>query len=140
MLGRAYGTCVAMIVFLTTCMVSLIAIIVWKIHPLLVFPIFISFACLDGLYLSSALTKIPNGAWFTLMVALLLTFLVYIWRFGKDQQEEVPDPNARLKWGDPRLLTLQGRYSCFPLCLIPPLTPRSAFRSRDFRREGRRAI
>lgn len=108
-LGRAYGTCVAMIVFITTCLVSLIAIIVWRIHPLVVFPIFLVFACLDSLYLSSALTKIPDGAWFTLLIALLLTFLVYIWRYGKESQhDDLVDRNSRPRWADPRLLVIQG--------------------------------
>jgi potassium transporter len=127
---------VAMIVFITTCLVSLIAIIVWRIHPLVVFPIFLVFACLDSLYLSSALTKIPDGAWFTLLIALLLTFLVYIWRYGKESQhDDLVDRNSRPRWADPRLLVIQGRLllcSAVELGWIPLLTSNLCFQESGF--------
>jgi KUP system potassium uptake protein len=86
-LGRAYGTCVALIVFITTCMVSIVAIICWiRIHPLIVLAGFLIFASLDGLYLSSALTKVPDGSWFTLMLAVVLSSVIFVWRYGKEQQ------------------------------------------------------
>jgi KUP system potassium uptake protein len=68
-LGHAYGVCVMFVTFFDTCMVSLAAIFVWKIHPLVVLLPFLTIACLDGAYLSSALTKVPNGAWFTLTLS-----------------------------------------------------------------------
>ncbi|KAH0562378.1 hypothetical protein GP486_002929 [Trichoglossum hirsutum] len=43
-------------------------------------------ACLDGLYLSSAITKVPDGAWFTLTLAGVLACVFILWRFGKEQQ------------------------------------------------------
>lgn len=85
-LGNAYGVCVVMVTFITTCMVSLVALIVWRINALIVLFFFLVFACLDGVYMSSALTKVPNGAWFTLMLALILSTIFILWRFGKEQQ------------------------------------------------------
>jgi KUP system potassium uptake protein len=43
-------------------------------------------ACLDGAFLSSALVKVPTGAWFTLLLSALLACLFILWRFGKEQQ------------------------------------------------------
>lgn len=48
--------------------------------------LFLTFAALDGVYLSSALTKVPTGAWFTLMLAAVLSSIFVLWRFGKEQQ------------------------------------------------------
>lgn len=67
-------------------MVSLAALIVWRFSPLLVFFPWITIACLDGLYLSSALEKVPDGAWFTLTLSGLITCLLILWRFGKEEQ------------------------------------------------------
>lgn len=67
-------------------MVAIAAIIVWRLHLLLVLAVFLFFACLDGLYLSSALTKVPNGAWFTLMLAAVLASTIITWRYGKETQ------------------------------------------------------
>ena len=67
-------------------MVSLAAIFVWRLKPYYVFLPWLTIACLDGTYLSSALTKVPDGAWVTLTIAAVLTTGFIVWRFGKDQQ------------------------------------------------------
>ncbi|EED18102.1 potassium transporter, putative [Talaromyces stipitatus ATCC 10500] len=85
-LGEAYGSCVILVSFLTTCMVAIVAIIVWRLPLYIVFPVFIVFALWDGMFLSSALSKVPHGAWVTLMIAAVLTLLFVLWRYGKEQQ------------------------------------------------------
>lgn len=85
-LGNAYGICVIMVTFLTTCMVSIVALIIWRLPFLVVLFFFLVFAALDGVFLSAALTKVPEGAWFTLLLAFILSTIFIIWRFGKEQQ------------------------------------------------------
>ncbi|KAG9836487.1 putative potassium transporter, partial [Aureobasidium melanogenum] len=85
-LGHAYGVCVILVTFITTNLVTLVALIVWKTNPFLVFAVWLPFVTLDGLYLSSALTKVPEGAWFTLLLAVLLASFFSLWRFGKEKQ------------------------------------------------------
>ncbi|KAH0370685.1 putative potassium transporter, partial [Aureobasidium melanogenum] len=85
-LGHAYGVCVILVTFITTNLVTLVALIVWKTNPFLVFAVWLPLVTLDGLYLSSALTKVPDGAWFTLLLAVLLASFFSLWRFGKENQ------------------------------------------------------
>jgi KUP system potassium uptake protein len=85
-LGNAYGVCVMFVTFFDTCMVTLAAILVWKLNPYLVFLPWLIILCLDGAFLSSALVKVPDGAWFTLTLAAVLASLFILWRFGKEQQ------------------------------------------------------
>ncbi|KAK4692809.1 KUP system potassium uptake protein, partial [Lecanoromycetidae sp. Uapishka_2] len=85
-LGEAYGVCVILVTFITTCMVSLVATIVWRLQIAIVIAGFLIFGTLDGLYLSSALTKVPDGAWFTLCLAVLLSSIFVLWRYGKEIQ------------------------------------------------------
>ncbi|XXG94168.1 hypothetical protein Hte_000420 [Hypoxylon texense] len=85
-LGNAYGVCVMFVTFFDTCMVTLASLIVWRLSPLLVFLPWLFFATVDGLYLSSALTKVPDGAWFTITIAGVLTCIFMLWRFGKENQ------------------------------------------------------
>ncbi|KAK6516105.1 hypothetical protein TWF506_006016 [Arthrobotrys conoides] len=85
-LGQAYGVCVILVTFITTCLVSIVAVVVWRMNILIVTPIFFIFACFDGLFLSAALTKVPTGAWFTLLVAAILALVMLLWRFGKHRQ------------------------------------------------------
>jgi len=85
-LGAAYGVCIIFVTFITTCLVSLVAVIIWRIHILIVRFFFLVFGLLDTVYLSSALTKVPNGAWFTLMLAAILSTIFILWRYGKENQ------------------------------------------------------
>lgn len=64
----------------------MVALIVWRTNPILVFAIWLPFVTFDGLYLSSALTKFPNGAWFTLLLAVILASFFTLWRYGKEKQ------------------------------------------------------
>ena len=74
------------VTFFDTCMVSLTAIFVWRLSPFLVFFPWLTIACLDGTFISSALTKVPDGAWVTIMIALIMGSVFLVWRFGKEQQ------------------------------------------------------
>lgn len=85
-LGHAYGVCVIFVTFFDTLMVTLIALVVWRLPPWVVVLPALFFACFDGLYLSSALNKVPDGAWFTLTLSAVLASLFLLWRTGKENQ------------------------------------------------------
>ncbi|CAM1508541.1 Fc.00g053890.m01.CDS01 [Cosmosporella sp. VM-42] len=85
-LGHAYGVCVIFVTFFDTLMVTLVAILVWQLPLWVVFLPALFFATLDGLYLSSALNKVPDGAWFTLLISALMAGMFLLWRFGKENQ------------------------------------------------------
>ncbi|KAK5674366.1 hypothetical protein LTS10_012950 [Elasticomyces elasticus] len=85
-LGNAYGVCVMFVTFFDTCMTTLAALIVWRIRPWMVFLPWLFFAALDGAFLSSSLTKVPDGAWFTITLAAVLAAILILWRYGKEQQ------------------------------------------------------
>lgn len=71
---------------ITTCMVSLVATIIWRLPLVVVLLFFLVFAALEGAYMSSSLRKVPDGAWFTLLLALILSSIFILWRWGKEQQ------------------------------------------------------
>jgi KUP system potassium uptake protein len=74
------------VTFFDTCMVSLAAMFVWRISPYYIFFPWLTIACLDGTFLSSALVKVPDGAWFTITLASVLAASFILWRFGKENQ------------------------------------------------------
>jgi KUP system potassium uptake protein len=103
-----------------TCMVSLAAMFVWRISPFIVFLPWLTIACLDGTYLSSALTKVPDGAWFTITLSAILASLLLLWRFGKEAQwfAEAEDrfPTSHFVTRGPKgELRLTDRYNGTPL-------------------------
>lgn len=87
-------------------MVSLVAILAWRLPIWVVLPVFLIFAALDGVFLTSVLTKVPDGAWFTLLLAVILSSVFILWRFGKEHQwaaeslDRLP-PAGLLAHGDP---------------------------------------
>jgi KUP system potassium uptake protein len=85
-LGNAYGTCVILVTFITTSMIALVALIVWRLHWLLVFAVWLPIVTFDGLFMTAVMTKIPNGAWSTLMIAVVLSSIFVLWRYGKEKQ------------------------------------------------------
>ncbi|SMR45311.1 unnamed protein product [Zymoseptoria tritici ST99CH_3D1] len=106
-LGHAYGTCVILVTFITTVLVVLVAIVVWQFHPALVFAVWLPFLALGGLFLGAALTKVPDGAWFTLILAGVLVVFFTLWRFGKEKQWECESKDQV----DLRDVVETGRYT-----------------------------
>ena len=98
-------------------MVSLVAIIVWRTPLPFVLLGFLVFGSLDGMYLSSALTKVPDGAWFTLVLAILLSSVFILWRYGKENQwrAEADDrlPISRLFARETHGRTLSAPFTSF---------------------------
>jgi KUP system potassium uptake protein len=71
---------------ITTTLVSLVALIVWRVKWYFVLPLWLFFATFEGLYLTSALNKVPDGAWFTISLAVILSTVFSTWRYGKERQ------------------------------------------------------
>ncbi|KAK2014549.1 potassium uptake protein [Colletotrichum eremochloae] len=114
-LGHAYGVCVIFVTFFDTLMVTLVAILVWGLPVWLIALPALAFATLDGLYLSSALNKVPDGAWFTLMLSALMAGMFLLWRFGKENQwraeaEDRFQPSALLGKNKDGMLALTQRW------------------------------
>lgn len=104
-LGHAYGMCVIFVTFLSTCMASLVALIIWRIHFLIVLFVFLVFILLDGAYLSAAFFKVPDGAWFALVLSFVMSSVFILWRWGKEQQwvaeaEDPVEPEDLLYWSN----------------------------------------
>jgi KUP system potassium uptake protein len=111
------------VTFFDTCMVSLAAMFVWRISPFIVFLPWLTIACMDGTYISSALTKVPDGAWFTITLASALASVLLLWRYGKEQQwfAEAEDrfPTSRfVTTGPTGQMRLTDRYDNAPLSTI----------------------
>jgi KUP system potassium uptake protein len=122
-LGDAYGVCVIFVCLFDSCMVTLVALLVWELPPYLVFIPWLFFASIDGLYLSSALTKVPDGAWLTLTISGILAGLFLLWRFGKESQwkaeaEDRIKPGSLVTKDGEGKLRLTERWGGDPLSVI----------------------
>jgi len=129
-LGNAYGVCVILVTFITTSLIALVALIVWRLHWLLVFVVWLPIVTFDALFMTSAMTKVPSGAWFTLMLAIILSSIFVLWRYGKEKQwtaEGIDRPDLTMfvlkasngEWklsasmGGRQLTHIKGKPFCF---------------------------
>jgi len=82
-LSGAYGIAVSLLMVITTLMATFVALH-WKHNPLLVFGVNGGLFALDLLFLASTSTKILEGGWFPLLIALVIAFLMLTWRKGEE--------------------------------------------------------
>lgn len=87
-LAAAYGIAVTGTMFITACMVGVLTFAVWKWHPLLASLVTGAFLIVDGAYFASNMTKIPDGGWFPLLVALVTFTLLTTWATGRRLMRE----------------------------------------------------
>jgi len=87
-LASAYGFAIAATMAVTTVAFLLLAHFVWR-WSLLKMLVFSAFALpLDVLFLAAAITKLPDGRYLTLLIALGVMFLLWVWRAGNRQLME----------------------------------------------------
>ncbi|PZN92323.1 MAG: potassium transporter Kup [Alphaproteobacteria bacterium] len=87
-LASAYGIAVTGNMFITTCMMAVLVLTVWKWNRWLAYGFVGTFLIIDAAYLASNMTKIPDGGWFPLLVgAITFTFLT-TWAKGRSLMQE----------------------------------------------------
>jgi KUP system potassium uptake protein len=82
-LAAAYGIAVTGTMFISTCMVAVLIQRVWRWPVWAVVPFVATFLFIDGMYFSSNLTKVPDGGWFPLLVAIIVFVLLTTWATGR---------------------------------------------------------
>jgi KUP system potassium uptake protein len=82
-LAAAYGIAVTGTMVITACMLGILTFAVWKWHPLLAGLVTLAFLAIDSLYFASNVTKIPDGGWFPLVVAVVVFTMLTTWATGR---------------------------------------------------------
>nr|DAD43706.1 TPA_asm: hypothetical protein HUJ06_001936 [Nelumbo nucifera] len=82
MIGNAYGLAVITVMFVTTCLMFLVIVMVWRRTVLLAAVFVIVFGSLELLYLSACLAKVHNGGWLPLVLSLVILSVMSIWHYG----------------------------------------------------------
>ena len=83
-LAAAYGIAVTGTMFITTCMLSVLAAKVWKWPLWLTVTVTSVFLIIDGAYFLSNLTKVPDGGWFPLLIGVIAFTLLTTWSKGRE--------------------------------------------------------
>jgi KUP system potassium uptake protein len=82
-LAAAYGIAVTGTMIITTAMIAVLALLVWKWNRLWAVPMFLILFIVDTAYFASNVTKIPDGGWFPLVVGLVVFVALTTWAKGR---------------------------------------------------------
>lgn len=80
---NAYGLCIALTFFFTTCLITITMRTVYNLPWFVVIFFFISFGTLDACFSVAGLRKIKSGAWFPLMISILIIIFMCMWRWAR---------------------------------------------------------
>jgi len=97
------GLAVISVMFVTTCLMFLIIVTVWKGHVLVALIFVAIFGSVELLYLSACLAKVHQGGWVPLVSSLVILCLMSIWKYGTIEKLSFEQQN---KVGLDRFLTL----------------------------------
>jgi KUP system potassium uptake protein len=87
-LAGAFGIAVSLLMAITTLMATFVALH-WKVNPFIVYAVNGSLLALDLVFFASTLTKLLDGGWFPLLIALVIAFLMLTWRKGEEIMDRV---------------------------------------------------
>ncbi|KAK9799835.1 hypothetical protein WJX73_007321 [Symbiochloris irregularis] len=85
-LGRAYGLAIVCDMLLTTHFTTLILLTVWKFPVIVPLAFYTVFGILEALFLSSTATKVPQGGWFSILIAGIVGSVMLLWVWGNKQK------------------------------------------------------
>ncbi|XP_022739223.1 potassium transporter 4-like isoform X5 [Durio zibethinus] len=99
LIGNAYGLACMTVMFITTFLMALVITFVWQKNILLAAMFLLFFWFIEGVYLSAALTKVPQGGWVPLVLSFIFMMVMYIWHYGTRKKYNFDLHNkVSLKW------------------------------------------
>ncbi|KAK6256174.1 hypothetical protein SCA6_017479 [Theobroma cacao] len=99
LIGNAYGLACMTVMFITTFLMALVITFVWQKTVLLAAMFLLFFWFVEGVYLSAALTKVPQGGWVPLVLSIIFMMVMYIWHYGTRKKYNFDLHNkVSLKW------------------------------------------
>nr|XP_048336852.1 potassium transporter 4 isoform X3 [Ziziphus jujuba var. spinosa] len=99
LIGNAYGLACMTVMFITTFLMALVIIFVWQKSMVLAAVFLLFFWFIEGVYLSAALIKVPQGGWVPLVLSLIFVFVMFVWHYGTRKKYNFDLHNkVSLKW------------------------------------------
>ncbi|GAQ87155.1 Potassium transporter family protein [Klebsormidium nitens] len=85
-LGLAYGVAVSAMMVGTDLLIFIVMLMVWESNVVAAVAFLLFYAFFDGTYLSANLEKVPDGGWYAILVAGVVSALSLIWYWGTSKK------------------------------------------------------
>ncbi|KAK9151175.1 hypothetical protein Syun_009484 [Stephania yunnanensis] len=93
MIGNAYGLAVISVMLVTTCLMFLVIVTVWRRSVFVGILFVVVFGSIELLYFTACLTKIHKGGWLPLLLSLLMLTVMSVWHYGTLKKEAFESQN-----------------------------------------------
>ncbi|XP_021746067.1 potassium transporter 1-like [Chenopodium quinoa] len=88
MIGHAYGLAVTTVMFVTTCLMALVIVVVWRKRIVIAVSFLLCFGSIELLYFSACLFKVPESGWIPLALSSILMVVMYVWNYGTSKKHQ----------------------------------------------------
>ena len=87
------------VMFITTFLMALVIVFVWQKSTAIAAVFLLFFWFIEGVYLSAALIKVPQGGWVPLVLSLIFVVIMFVWHYGTRKKYNFDLHNkVSLKW------------------------------------------
>ncbi|XP_057420839.1 potassium transporter 7-like isoform X2 [Lotus japonicus] len=87
-IGNAYGIAELGVMMMTTILVTLVMLLIWQIHIIIVLSFLVVFLGLELTFFSSVLGSVADGSWIILVFAVIMFFIMFVWNYGSKLKYE----------------------------------------------------
>lgn len=74
--------------FVTTCLMTLVMVIVWKQGIIKAITCLLLFGSIELLYISASICKVPEGGWIPLVLSFIFMSIMFTWNYGTMKKHE----------------------------------------------------
>lgn len=82
------GVVVSLVMLITTILLTLVMIMIWRTPAVLVCLYFVVFFVMEGVYVSAVFTKFAEGGWIPFAISFILAFIMFGWFYGRQRKTD----------------------------------------------------
>lgn len=87
------------VMLVTTCLMTLVIIIVWRRSTILAACFLMFFGSIEAVYISAMYIKVDEGGWVPLLLSLVFMSIMFVWHYGTTKKYEFDLQNkVNMKW------------------------------------------
>ncbi|KAI5448429.1 variant 2, Potassium transporter 7 [Lathyrus oleraceus] len=87
-IGNAYGIAELGVMMTTTVLLTVVMLLIWQIHIIIVLCFAVVFLGLELTFFSSVLLNVADGSWIILVFSVIMFLIMYIWNYGSNLKYE----------------------------------------------------
>ncbi|CAN6270356.1 unnamed protein product [Urochloa humidicola] len=80
-IGYAYGICVTAVMVITTILLVIVMLLIWRVSIWLIIPFCLLYGFVELVYLSSVLYKFTEGGYLPIVIATILVTMMGVWHY-----------------------------------------------------------